>query len=573
MTPARPPSRVRGVSDRFLSGVAAGGVALFVLGVSAGAFWALHRIDTAVRETVRRTLTTVLATARESSRHWATRQQALVASLATSGELGQEVEVLTLAMGRTSPPESALRAVHRVLEPGVRTNGLDGYWVVGIDQASLIRWPDSLPATLPEFILPALEKALDGLPGLSPFPADSSAPRLLTATAPIRNARGQIIAALVLALPARRELSRLAEQSHHRSLGQSYFFDHAGRVLGTSYVRRQEPLGALLVEPGSLRLTRMAESATSGTAGVDLDGYPDYRGVEVVGAWEWDAELGLGRAAESDTRLAYHVSETARNAVFVGLAITMVLFLTVLASLIQTRRRSQALSALQRRLAAVLESTTDPVCFADRNGQAIYLNDAGRALLGGGGSEAWSAAQPPSWSQVLLRPDALEQAAAAGTWSGESTVLTAAGREVTLSQVILCHRGPAGSLDFYSTIARDISERKQLERRLFEEKERAEVTLGSIGDAVVRTDSSGIIEYLNPVAEQLLNCRRAELAGRPISSVLSLVHEGSREPIENPVETCLREKRVVGRSNLSLLIRPDGREFAIDDSAAPSHQR
>jgi diguanylate cyclase (GGDEF)-like protein/PAS domain S-box-containing protein len=314
----------------------------------------------------------------------------------------------------------------------------------------------------------------------------------------------------------------------------------------------------------------MARSATTGTAGLDLDGYTDHRGLRVVGAWEWDSELGLGRAAETDAGRAYHVTETARSALFAGLGITLMLFLAVLASLMQSRRRSLALSALQRRLAAVLESTTDPVCFADRDGQAIYLNDAGRALLGGGGpNPPRQSEQPPAWAQVLLRREALEHAGAHGSWTGESTVLTAGGREVTLSQVMLCHRDQDGVVDFYSTIARDISERKQLERRLFEEKERAEVTLGSIGDGVVRTDASGVIEYLNPVAEQLLNCQRADLVGRPISSALSLVHEGSREPIENPVETCLREKRVVGRSNLSLLIRPDGREFAIDDSAAP----
>jgi diguanylate cyclase (GGDEF)-like protein/PAS domain S-box-containing protein len=547
--------------------VAAGGIVLFVLGVSAGAFWTLHRIDAAVRETVRRTLTTVLATAREASRHWTTRQQALTVSLAASGELAQEVEGLAVAVARGNP-EKARESVHRLLEPNLRANGLDGYWIVGGDETTLAHWPDSLPATLPDFIAPAMQKALDGLPALSPFPVGDGVPRLLAAAAPVRSTAGEAVAVLVLVLPARRELGRLAEQSHNRSLGQTYFFDRAGRILGTSNVRRQEPLGGALVEPATLRLTRMARSATEGTAGIDLDGYTDHQGMKVVGAWEWDSDLGLGRAAETDARQAYHVSDTARNAVFVGLGITLALFLAVLGSLMQSRRRSQALSALQRRLAAVLESTTDPVCFANRDGQAIYLNDAGHALLGGGGPDTKSEG-PPAWSQVLLRREALEKAAADGAWSGECTVLTASGREITLSQLILCHRDPSGALDFYSTIARDISERKQLERRLFEEKERAEVTLGSIGDAVVRTDAAGVIEYLNPVAEQLLNCRRAELVGRPISSALSLVHEGSREPIENPVETCLREKRVVGRSNLSLLIRPDGREFAIDDSAAP----
>lgn len=70
-------------------------------------------------------------------------------------------------------------------------------------------------------------------------------------------------------------------------------------------------------------------------------------------------------------------------------------------------------------------------------------------------------------------------------------------------------------MDFYSTLARDITERKQLERRLSEEKERAKVTLGSIGDAVIRTDALGVIEYLNPVAAELLGeTRRPSSASR-----------------------------------------------------------
>jgi diguanylate cyclase (GGDEF)-like protein/PAS domain S-box-containing protein len=227
------------------------------------------------------------------------------------------------------------------------------------------------------------------------------------------------------------------------------------------------------------------------------------------------------------------------------------------------------MSALQRRLAAVLETTTDPVCFADQAGQAIYLNDAGQALLGNSREAPGKGAAPPRWTQLLLRPETLSQAANNGSWSGESTILTVDGREVTLSQVILCHRHRDGEVDFFSTIARDITDRKALERRLRDEKERAEVTLGSIGDAVVRTDAKGLIEFLNPVAEQLLGVPTDEVAGRPISNVLALVHETTREALENPVETCLREGRMVGRSNLSLLVRPDGREFAIDDSAAP----
>ncbi len=550
--------------------MAAGGILLFIVGVSAGAYWTLQRIDTAVRESVGRTLTTVLATAREASRHWATRQQALAATMASTRELSEAVAHLTVARAKSGLPQGDASEAYRLLEPALRSGGLEGFWIVAPDESTLLRWPDSLPSAVPRFMMPAIERALDGLPSLSPFPGDRRESPRQAAAAPIRGAKGEAVGILVIALPAQQELNRLAEQNHNRSLGQVYFFDRAGRILGMSDPGSEGISGALLTEPGTHHLTRMARSATGSVPGTDLDGYRDYHGDLVVGSWEWDEQLGLGIAAETDAQSAYHTVDTARSALLGGLIITLGLFLAVLATLVQSRQRAVAMSALQRRLAAVLESTTDPVCFADRDGRPIYLNDAGRALLGDGQPNApLLRGDRPGWTRVLLRPEGLARAAEAGSWSGEATVLTAGGREVTLSQVILCHRGSSGAVDFYSTIARDITDRKQLERRLSEEKERAEVTLGSIGDAVVRTDAHGIIEYVNPVAEQLLGSRNTELVGRPIGSVLALVHETTREPLENPIETCLREKRVVGRSNLSLLVRPDGREFAIDDSAAP----
>ena len=116
---------------------------------------------------------------------------------------------------------------------------------------------------------------------------------------------------------------------------------------------------------------------------------------------------------------------------------------------------------------------------------------------------------------------------------GETRILTPDGRDLSLSQVIICHRDATGQVEFFSTLARDITERTMLERRLSEEKERAEVTLGSIGDAVVRTDAAGVIEYLNPVAEQLLGCRSGDIVGQQISQAIILVHESSRDPVEN----------------------------------------
>ncbi len=553
-------------SDRLLSGVARGGILLFLLGVSLAAWWTLSRIDHAVRDTARYNLSTVMASAREATRHWATRQQTMAVGVAATRGLGPVVARMIGTSVSPRPDGRAADAVRRLLDSGIREHGIPGYWVIRADESTLLRWPDSLTASPPAGMRDALEKAIDGLPALSTFQEGSQASPLLCAFAPIRDEHGEVIAVLALALPVHQELDALSAESRVHSMSEVYFFAADGHVLGSSSG----------VEPASTRngpsapnRARITKASIERASGADLDGYENHEGRLVIGTWAWDDQLDLGIAVETDARSAYHVVNTARSALFAGAALTCLLFLAALAAVTQSRRRAHALSALQRRLAAVLESTTDPVCFADADGNAIYLNDAGRKLLGGGTEFPPRDHVVPSWTKVLLRIDALTAAARDGTWSGETTILTADARELTLSQVIICHRRAEGMVDFYSTIARDMTERKQLERRLSEEKERAEVTLGSIGDAVVRTDARGVVEYLNPVAEQLLGCRSAELAGRPISSVVALVHETTREPIENPVETCLREKRVVGRSNLSLLVRPDGREFAIDDSASP----
>ncbi|MEW6353745.1 MAG: EAL domain-containing protein [Pseudomonadota bacterium] len=129
------------------------------------------------------------------------------------------------------------------------------------------------------------------------------------------------------------------------------------------------------------------------------------------------------------------------------------------------------------------------------------------------------------------------------------------------------------SAPVYVAIAQDITERKRGEERLFQEKERAQVTLHSIGDAVITTDADGIIDYLNPMAEQLTGWSNAEAQGLPLLEVFNVIHETVRIPLENPVERCLREKRIIALSEHTALIRRDGAEFSIEDSAAPIHDR
>jgi len=116
-------------------------------------------------------------------------------------------------------------------------------------------------------------------------------------------------------------------------------------------------------------------------------------------------------------------------------------------------------------------------------------------------------------------------------------------------------------------------ERKTLEDALFVEKERAQVTLNSIGDAVACTDMSGNLTFLNLVAEKLTGWSWSEAAGRPMAEVFRILDTTNREIIPNPMDLAVRGDRTVHLPANSILVRRDGFEIPIEDSVAPIHDR
>lgn len=121
----------------------------------------------------------------------------------------------------------------------------------------------------------------------------------------------------------------------------------------------------------------------------------------------------------------------------------------------------------------------------------------------------------------------------------------------------------------YQAIYFDITARKQLETALQMEKERAEVTLASIGDAVMTTDVEGKVTFLNEIAERLTGCAANEAIGMEVEQVFHIVNEITRQPADNPVRKVMRERHVVGLTDNLVLISRTGIEYNIEDSAAP----
>ena len=96
------------------------------------------------------------------------------------------------------------------------------------------------------------------------------------------------------------------------------------------------------------------------------------------------------------------------------------------------------------------------------------------------------------------------------------------------------------------------------EAALHEQREWLRVTLSSIGDAVITTDTSGNITFLNPVAQALTGWTLEDATGVPLATVFQIVNEETRRTVENPATRALREGVVVGLANHTLLIAKDG---------------
>ena len=119
----------------------------------------------------------------------------------------------------------------------------------------------------------------------------------------------------------------------------------------------------------------------------------------------------------------------------------------------------------------------------------------------------------------------------------------------------------------------DITEQKDAQKALAAEKEHLAVTLRSIGDGVITTDTQGKVVLLNKIAENLTGWPEQEAIGKPISQVFNAINENTRQPCENPINKVLESGLIVGLANNTILIARDGTERFIADSGAPINDK
>lgn len=222
------------------------------------------------------------------------------------------------------------------------------------------------------------------------------------------------------------------------------------------------------------------------------------------------------------------------------------------------------------------------ILVTDRDGKCLYSNTAYQKLCGWTGDELigshWSAVIHPQdhertvlhWDAALLGHKSFVCEARLKSASGK-VVWTR--RNAALLTDDMPGEGYVHTIEDISTYKAHEKARRKAEEQLFEEKERARVTLDSIGDAVLCTDIDGQVSYMNVVAETLTGFSRLEAIGRPLSEVFHVVDATTHEPTTDPARRAIQTDSIVALEANALLVARDGTELAIEDSAAPIHNR
>ena len=193
------------------------------------------------------------------------------------------------------------------------------------------------------------------------------------------------------------------------------------------------------------------------------------------------------------------------------------------------------------RLVRILEATTDFVGMSSASGQVLFINAAGRKMLGLGPGEPLHGhitELHPEWALEILK-EAIPVAARDGSWAGETALLTSGGQEIPVSQVILAHPDAEGKIEFFSTIMRDLSDRKRADVARIEWANRYDAAIRASGQVLFDWNSrTNEITYAGDLG-RMLGYTAAEMGGG-LETLRSLIHPFDRETFD------LEVQRVVG---------------------------
>ncbi len=483
-------------------------------------------------------LQTILQGMTRSIQVWGREQRLVVQTIA------QDEHVLKITRGLLLRPREQLallaaseqKEMRLEMRSYLESKFYEGYFIIAPDNTSLASSRDTNVGTpnlltrYPEL----LAKVWNGETRLTPIQRSDVplkrgeqdvAPgnETMFVAAPIKDNNGNIIAILALRINPYLTLFPIMENARIGNTGDSYAFDHNGTLLSrTRHEKVLVRMGILqegqssasnlrLFDPGSdltevdgispiqnkLPLTKMAASAIRDEAGIDLNGYRDFRGVPVVGIWKWDDELGFGFAIEQEVSEAYSVFYFMRFTTFGG-AVIAASILIVLVIVFATGKRQ--IASVKKRLQSIVETATDGIVVIDDRGSIESINPAMEKIFGR------NAEQLIGNNVSVLMPEPYctlhDGYISHYLQTGETNVI-GIGREVealrsngeTFPIELSVNRLELDSGLRFAGVIRDISARKQAELELKQEKEAAENANLMLSMTQQALDRTGIGEF------------------------------------------------------------------------------
>ncbi|ARN56200.1 PAS domain S-box protein [Sedimentisphaera salicampi] len=277
----------------------------------------------------------------------------------------------------------------------------------------------------------------------------------------------------------------------------------------------------------------------------------------LTGEKKYDEEFKIKRPSDGKIRWIHSIAEYDKEANVIRGTIQ---------DITKSKEASEKLAENEAKLRSYIDNAPFGVFVADSKGRYLEVNPCASRMSGYSNEELTKMSIPD-----LLTPESkklgeehFKQLCQMGFSYGETEHFHKNGerRWWSVSAVKL-------SEDRFLGFTEDITEKKKALLQLEESEENLRITLDSIGDAVISTDTEGRIVLFNPVAQRLTGFSLQEAAGRDIFEVFNIFKGGTNEPAENPVKKVLEKGEIVGLANHTVLISKDGSEYQIADSGAP----
>jgi PAS domain S-box-containing protein len=576
-------------------------MALFLTAIIVGSLLGLDSIEHRARKSVGEALQVSVATTRETFKAWAISEQEHLSYLASDPTLLPLIERL-LAVPRDRASLLASDEL-RVVREYFRTRSLRpdsmGFFVIAPDRINIgsrrdtnIGWRNLIEEQRPEALRAAFAgKATVVLPVKSDVPLPDAMGKMAKAqpsqfvAVPVKNKDGKVIVVITLRDPSH-SFSQLCQTGRIGKSGETYAFDGKAMLLSASRFKKhltsvgmiaegeQEVLSVRIADPGGnlmdgyrptvatpkRPLTHMAAEALAGRSGIDVQGYRDYRGVRVLGAWVWDKDLRLGLATEIDEYEALSSFRANRMIILSILGITVVLALCLTGFTIWSgeranralrkardgweniaEKRNAQLRQREARFRGIFDQTVQLMAVLDTDGLVQQANRAALSMVDAKeealvGRPFW---ETPWWTHSAKLQDRLREAIIAAadghTISYETQHPGVDGQMHAVDFSITPVMSGDSEVLFLLAMGHDITDRKRAAEAVREAEERSRLLLESAGEGIFGVDAHGKVTFVNPAATRMLGYEASELLGQ---CVHEMIHHTHKDGVPYPLEQC-----------------------------------